>query len=62
MSEQSLDGCVLDVDFLDWANDWVGKHCLRCETEITYHSLGMTAGQSEHRLECDCTVIESTAG
>lgn len=61
MSEQMDDGSLLDIDFLDWANEWVGKRCLRCETEIRYSSLGMVNGQNQYRLECDCVVIESTA-
>lgn len=60
MSEEASEGCLLDVDLLDWANQWVGKHCLRCETEIRYHSMGVNGGQGEHRIECACTLIEST--
>lgn len=62
MPEQTDEDTTLpEVDFLNWANDWVGKECLRCETEVTYTSQGMASGQSQHRIECDCTVIESAA-
>lgn len=61
MAEQVNEGCLLDVDLLNWANQWVGKQCLRCGTEVNYVSLGMTDRQSEHRIECECTVIESLA-
>lgn len=62
MSEQtSADDSLLDIDFLDWANEWVGKKCLRCDSEITYTSMGMVDGQSQHRVECDCVVIETLA-
>lgn len=52
---------MLDVGLLDWANALVGTTCLRCEEEINYIPLGMTEGRSEHRIECGCTLIESTA-
>jgi len=58
---QSSQDTLPDVDFLNWANDWVGKTCLRCESEMTYVSKGMAGGQSQHRIECDCSVIESSA-
>ena len=61
MTEQLEAGCLPEVDLLNWANDLVGTVCLRCETEIAYHSLGSTNGQREHRVECDCTLIESVA-
>lgn len=61
MQEQLDDGCILAVDLLNWANEYVGKRCLNCGTAVRYTSLGMVDGQSEHRLECECTVIESTA-
>lgn len=61
MPEQTDDGCVLDVDLLNQANEWVGKRCLRCGNEVEYTSLGTTEGQSEHRIECGCTVIGSMA-
>lgn len=51
---------ILDVDLVDWANARVGTECLRCETEIKYYPLGTTEGQSEHRIECGCTIIHST--
>lgn len=53
-------GCILEVDLLDWANEWVGKQCLRCEAEVKYVPLGVTDGRSDHRIECDCTVIETS--
>ena len=62
MPDQTTEDTTLpEVDFLNWANDWVGKQCLRCESEVRYVSKGMEAGQSQHRIECACTVIESGA-
>lgn len=58
-SADPADGGILDVDLVNWANARVGTECLRCETEIEYYPLGTTEGQSEHRIECGCTVIHS---
>jgi len=60
MSSTMDPGCIPEVDFLDWANEWVGKQCLRCESEIRHVPLGVTDGRSDHRIECDCTVIETS--
>lgn len=57
--EAEPEGCILGVDFLDWANEWVGKECLRCGQPIQFKPLGMAGGQSENRIECGCTAIES---
>lgn len=57
----SDDGCLLGVDFLNWANTRVGTTCLQCGEPIEYTSLGMAAGQSENRIACGCTVLESRA-
>lgn len=53
---------VLGSEFATWANERVGDTCAMCGEEIEYTPLGMEDGQSTHRIECDCTVIESTPG
>lgn len=41
-----------------WMNDRDGDTCISCGGTIEYSALGMDHGQSGHRIECDCTVIE----
>lgn len=55
------DRTILGSEFATWANARVGATCPMCGAEIEYTPLGMADGQSQHRLECDCTVIESGA-
>lgn len=54
------DGGVLDVELVNWANPIVGETCLLCEEEVVSVPLGGAEGESAHRIECGCTVIEST--
>jgi hypothetical protein len=49
----------LGSEFATWANARVGDACPMCGVEIEYTPLGMADGQSQHRVECGCTVIES---
>jgi len=53
------DRSVLGSEFATWANERVGDTCPMCAGEIEYTPLGMAGGQSQHRVECGCTVIES---
>jgi len=55
MSEMS----ALGSEFATWASQRVGNACPMCSEEIEYTPLGMKDGQSTHRIECGCTVIES---
>lgn len=55
------DEVVLSVELLDWANQLVGLTCVRCEDEIKFVPLSTEEGHSEHRIECGCTVIQSSA-
>lgn len=55
MGEQT----ILGSEFATWASDRVGDRCPMCGEEIEYTPLGMEDGQSKHRVECECTVIES---
>jgi len=55
MSEMS----ALGSEFATWASQRVGDACPVCGEEIEYTPLGMKDGQSTHRIECGCTVIES---
>lgn len=50
---------VLGSEFSTWASQRVGDTCPMCSDEIEYTPLGMKDGQSQHRIECSCTVIES---
>ena len=55
MSERT----VLGSEFSTWANERVGDTCPMCGEGIEYTPLGMKDGQSTHRIECGCTVIET---
>lgn len=55
MSERS----ILGAEFATWANERVDNTCPMCGDVIEYTPLGMEDGQSRHRIECDCTVIEA---
>lgn len=50
---------ILGAEFSSWINQHLGNTCPLCGGEISYTPVGMAEGQSQHRVECDCTVIES---
>lgn len=52
---------ALGPEFLTWANERTGGICPLCEVEIEYTPLGTNNEQTEHRIECGCTVIECQA-
>lgn len=54
-------GTVLGSEFATWASERVDDTCPLCGEKIGYTPLGMEDGQSRHRVECGCTVIESGA-
>ena len=53
------DRTILGSEFSTGSNGRIGDTCPMCGEGIEYTSLGMENGQSTHRVECGCTVIES---
>ena len=57
---ESEDDGVLDVELESWAAPIVGETCLLCEEEVVSLAQGGSEGRNALRIECGCTVIEST--
>ena len=49
----------LGHEFTTWISERVGDTCPSCQSELEYRTTGIEDGQSTHRVECDCTFIQT---